>query len=181
MSFFHWFYVQPMSDVYFEMLLMFSVWTVFTVFLKGKVKRATCAVFAVFAAAAIVYLTVFARSAGKQLINLVPFYTFEAAKIQPELYRTMLMNVFLFVPLGMSFPFVLGEKVKFKLLIVVSAAFGLSCMIEIVQLALARGMCDVDDVIANTLGAFLGYWSFYISKRISDFLKRHKENRGNNG
>ena len=50
MSFFHWFYVQPMGDVYLEMFLMFSAWTIFTIPLKGKVKRIIGAVFAVLSA-----------------------------------------------------------------------------------------------------------------------------------
>lgn len=177
MSFFHWFYVQPMGDVYLEMFLMFSAWTIFTIPLKGKVKRIIGAVFAALSVAVIVYMTVLDRSAGEHMANFIPFYTFEAAKIQPELYRTMAMNVFLFMPLGMSLPFALVGKKRYRLIIVVLAALLLSCAIEAVQFSLARGMCDIDDVICNVLGAFLGYWSFYISERISDFIKRHNEKR----
>ncbi len=179
MNFFHYFYVQPMDMVFLEMALMFAVWTVFITLFKGKVKRYTALVFAAAAVIGILLTTVLRRQNNSAYeVNFIPFYTFIAAKTQPELYRTMVMNVFLFMPLGMSMPFALGEKAKRKVIITVLFALALSVLVELVQLALSRGMCDIDDVICNTLGAFLGSVSFIISSRISKFIDKHKTNRG---
>lgn len=179
MNFFHDFYVQPMDMVFLEMALMFTAWTVFITLLKGKVKRYTALFFAAAAVIGILLTTVLRRQNNSAYeVNFIPLYTFVAAKVQPELYRTMAMNVFLFMPLGMSMPFSLGGKVKRKVIITVLFALALSVAVELVQLALSRGMCDIDDVICNTLGAFLGSVSFIISSRISKFIDKHKTNRG---
>ncbi|MEE3428699.1 MAG: VanZ family protein [Ruminococcus sp.] len=173
------FYIQPMDMVFLEMALMFTAWTVFITLLKGKVKRYTALFFAAAAVIGILLTTVLRRQyLSNYDVNFIPFYTFVAAKTQPELYRTMVMNVFLFMPLGMSMPFALGEKAKRKVIITVISALALSVAVELVQLALSRGMCDIDDVICNTLGAFLGSVSFIISSRISKFIDKHKTNRG---
>lgn len=57
---------------------------------------------AVFAgiAAVIFYMTVCARGEGTAEAVLVPFQSFREAREQPELYRSMLMNVLLFSPSG---------------------------------------------------------------------------------
>ena len=58
----------------------------------------------------ILYMTVFARGEKTQPAVLMPFSTLAEAKIQPELYRAMLMNIFLFEPIGLSLPNVLPKK-----------------------------------------------------------------------
>lgn len=57
---------------------------------------------AVFAgiAAVIFYMTVCARGEETAEAVLVPFQNFREAREQPELYRSMLMNVLLFFPIG---------------------------------------------------------------------------------
>ena len=105
--------------------------------------------------AVIFYMTVYTRGETADVPVLVPFQSFREAKIQPELYRSMLMNVFLFVPLGMSGPFVLGKGRWAPFLsVILSLAF--SAGIEYLQYTYALGRCEVDDVIMNTLGALLG-------------------------
>ena len=74
----------------------------------------------------------------------------------------MLMNVFLFVPLGLSLPFVLGRGwlPRFTTIVV---ALAISAGIEYLQYRYALGRCEVDDVIMNTLGASVGcmaHWLF---------------------
>ena len=41
-----------------------------------------------------------------------------------------------------------------------------SLCVEIMQLVTRSGVCDIDDVILNTLGGCLGYLIFYICDRI---------------
>ena len=44
--------------------------------------------------------------------------------------------------------------------------FAFSLLVELTQLALKRGSFDVDDLILNTVGGFLGFWLFwYIHKK----------------
>ena len=111
----------------------------------------------------IFYMTVYARGEGASEAVLVPFQRFREAKIQPELYRTMLMNGFLFLPVGLSLPFVLG-KWKFPVFSTVVAACLFSAGIEYLQYRYCLGRCEVDDVIMNTLGAGIGCLAWCLSR-----------------
>lgn len=119
--------------------------------------------------AVIFYMTVYARGEGVSEAVLVPFQSFREAKIQPELYRTMLMNVFLFVPVGLSGPFVLG-KWKFPVFTTVAAACLFSAGIEYLQYRYSLGRCEVDDVIMNTLGAGIGCLAWYLRRAWEPYL-----------
>ena len=119
---------------------------------------------AVFAgiAAVIFYMTVCARGEETAEAVLVPFQNFREAREQPELYRSMLMNVLLFFPIGLSLPFVLG-KWKLSVPVTVVLACLSSAGIEYLQYRYSLGRCEVDDVIMNTLGALLGCSARWIS------------------
>ena len=119
---------------------------------------------AVFAgiAAVIFYMTVCARGEETAEAVLVPFQNFREAREQPELYRSMLMNVLLFFPIGLSLPFVLG-KWKLSVPVTVVLACLSSAGIEYLQYRYSLGRCEADDVIMNTLGALLGCSARWIS------------------
>lgn len=93
--------------------------------------------------------------------NIVPFIHADA--------RQFLMNVALFVPLGILLPLLL---VRYESAVrVVRAGFMLSVAIEVAQyviyVAFASGRStDIDDVIANTLGAVVGYLVFRLLMRL---------------
>lgn len=59
---------------------------------------------------AILCATILNRTPGNYELILTPFATFTAALQQPELYRAMLMNVFLFFPLGLTLSNALPRK-----------------------------------------------------------------------
>lgn len=66
------------------------------------------------------------------------------------------LNVMLFVPMGYLLPYVFGwfrEKVHTRPTV---TCFLISLLIENVQLVTKRGFYDVDDLVANTLGGYLG-------------------------
>lgn len=108
--------------------------------------------------AVIFYATVLHRTPGGRSLILIPFYSFALAKQQPELYREVLMNVFLFVPFGLSFSSLLPARwpFLFRILLCCLLAFGLSTLIEYLQYRFCLGLSEVDDVIFNTLGALVG-------------------------
>ncbi len=109
------------------------------------------------AAAAIAYLTLVHRGSEKQLLELMPFHSFIEAKQQREIYRTLTMNVFLFVPFGLTFPFVFPQKSPAKtVLLTVPTALVISVSIEILQYTLCLGKAETDDVLCNILGAAAG-------------------------
>lgn len=115
----------------------------------------------------ILLLTVFSRNTTQEReICLIPCYTFYLALKSTEMYRTMLMNVLLFVPFGMAMPYILPKSCMRRIITTVLCALILSSIIEIVQYVLALGRAEVDDIICNTLGATIGCMSYWISKMI---------------
>lgn len=125
------------------------------------------------AAFIILYATILTRSAGVPEVILTPFATFTAARQQPELYREMLMNIFLFFPLGLTLSNALPQKWHRWVRIILTTLIGciLSAGIEYAQYRYALGMAEVDDVICNTLGVFTGSTSLLVAHAI----EKHKE------
>jgi glycopeptide antibiotics resistance protein len=76
-----------------------------------------------------------------------------------------LLNIILFIPIG----FLVGGAFKRKhLLKAIGVGWVLSLSIEIVQLITGRGVCNIDDVIHNTMGCIIGFVGFvYCYKLIS--------------
>ena len=71
-------------------------------------------------------------------------------------WANVLLNVAMFGPLGVLLP-LLGKHFR-KWYVALPTGFGVSLAIELLQLAMGRGICDVDDLFCNTLGAAIGYF-----------------------
>lgn len=84
------------------MLLAFAGWTVLCNCLRAKVRIAVNVILFCVSAAIILHATLLSRTPGTYAAVLTPFAALAAARQQPELYREMLMNVFLFFPLGLT-------------------------------------------------------------------------------
>ena len=108
-NFFHRIYILDISTILITIPILLLVWSVIGAAFY-KYIRIIGAVMAVIAIGAILYITVLTRNESGAGANFIPFSSFERAKIQPEFYRSMLMNVFLFVPFGLALPFAFGGK-----------------------------------------------------------------------
>lgn len=64
-------------------------------------------------------------------------------------------NIIAFMPMGFFLPAVTGKKLSGIQIFLLS--FFVSLSVETVQLLTKLGCFDVDDLILNTLGGFLGY------------------------
>lgn len=71
-------------------------------------------------------------------------------------------NVICFMPFGFLIPFVSTKKSFHNIVSVTILAACFSICVEAAQLILKVGACDIDDVILNTIGGFLGYFIFKI-------------------
>lgn len=94
-------YIQPLHRIMIFMILAAVLWGYLGNREQGS-RRWRILNAAVFAgiAAVIFYMTVCARGEETAEAVLVPFQNFREAREQPELYRSMLMNVLLFFPSG---------------------------------------------------------------------------------
>ena len=122
----------------------------------------------------ILYTTILTRTPGGSEAILTPFASLIAARVQPELYREMLMNVFLFFPLGLTLSNALPRKWHRwgKIILTTLIGCALSAGIEYAQYRYALGLAETDDVICNTLGAFLGAASLLVAHAIEKSRER---------
>lgn len=108
---------------------------------------------------AILYITLIMRENGSAVTHIqMKLFNWldKTAQIDgTSSLRHTFLNVVMFVPFGLIYPFI-GKREDGKLICSISSGLLLSVMIETVQLLLQSGMCDIDDIIANTLGAAVG-------------------------
>ena len=166
-------YALPLHMVIFLMLVLLIVWAMLSQHKNQKKRTIINAALCFIAAFIILYATILTRSAGVFEAILTPFASLTAARQQPELYREMLMNVFLFFPLGLTLSNALPQKWHRWGRIILTTFVGciLSAGIEYAQYRYALGLAETDDVICNTLGAFLGAASLLAAHAI----EKHKE------
>lgn len=122
----------------------------------------------------LLYLTFFSHIFGRgqfhRSLNLVPFRT-----INQYLYIhyygfamiNLVGNIAAFVPMGFLLPLITKKKVGIGKTFLFAG--GISLMIEITQYTFGVGIADIDDLILNLGGAFLGY-GFY--KLCSNVIKK---------
>lgn len=158
------------------MLLAFAGWTVLCNCLRAKVRIAVNVILFCVSAAIILHATLLSRTPGTYAVILTPFASLTAARQQPELYREMLMNVFLFFPLGLTLSNALPRRWNRWLRIALTTLTGcvLSAGIEYAQYRFALGMAETDDVICNTLGAFVGSTSLLLAHAIKKTRERSR-------
>lgn len=166
-------YALPLHMVIFLMLALLIIWTVLSLHKNQKKQTIINVVLCSITALIILYATILNRTSGNYGLILTPFATFTAARQQPEFYREMLMNVFLFFPLGLTLSNALPRKWNRWVRIILTTLVGciLSAGIEYAQYRCALGTTETDDVICNTLGAFIGSASLLIAHAI----EKHKE------
>ena len=170
----HYIYKLPLIAVFLFMVLVLVVWGRLSAHIAAKRWQRGNLVLTALMAAAILYATILIRSEGSTGLILTPFATIVAARQQLELYREMLMNVFLFFPLGLTLSNALPRKWHCWVRIAITTFVGciLSVGIEHVQYCYALGMAEVDDVICNTLGASIGSTSLLIAHAIEKSRER---------
>ena len=105
----------------------------------------------------LVALTLSGRDPGKLYgrINLQIFGTFRA---NGDISAHAAENILLFIPFGILIPFKTRFFKKWWNLVLIAIIS--SMLIEISQLITGRGAFEVDDILLNTLGAFIGYIVF---------------------
>ena len=167
------FYAQPMILIYLEALAMFVIWTAAMLLLRGKERRIAALAGAVVSFALILFFSMYGRSEKMDTIpDFLPLVNFVESDIKLELWRSMFLNIMLFIPLGLSLPFVLSEKVKHNILITVLSGAAVSAIVELVQLVFSIGKFEFNDIIMNTLGTAIGTVSYLL---VSLILKKADE------
>lgn len=133
----------------------------------------------------LVYLMFFSEELGRSMLegeyhyNLIPFLEIRRYLRYRRQIGTLRVlwnlagNVIGFIPFGMMLPVVLRKNIGFWKVCLLS--FELTLFIEISQLVLRVGSCDVDDMILNTLGGCLGYVVYRVMTRLKERNIEKKE------
>ena len=97
-------------------------------------------------------------------VNFKPFiYLFDYPTLKEALLN-LIGNTAMFIPLGIVWPGVFKKlNTHWK---VITAGFGVSLTIEILQLPFFNRATDIDDLILNTLGFLMGYGIYLLIKRL---------------
>ncbi len=99
----------------------------------------------------------FRETSAERGYNLMPFWSYwdygEHSYFM-EMFGENILNVLLFVPIGLLAGCGL-RGMTFKKVLLLSG--GLSIFIELLQFIFKKGFCETDDVIHNVLGCLIGY------------------------
>ena len=102
-------------------------------------------------------------------LNVVPFvHLFD---IYEGWQRNLYGNIAMFIPVGLAWPFCFKKLDSIRK--VVLAGFGFSLFIELSQLLFYDRGSDIDDLITNTTGVFIGAIIYFLLNRV--FGKRKTE------
>ena len=127
--------------------------------------------------AAVAYGTIFMRQ-GTESTSIVmePFQRIKEAieTGDPAELNHDLMNMLMFVPLGLLLPLI-NRKVFHTASFAFLFGMVVSTLIESMQFLFRLGECDINDIIANTLGAVVGYLICVLLKVPERYMAR----RGN--
>lgn len=108
--------------------------------------------------------TVIYRIVGEiRQYDFLPFWSYQALQDgREDLLAENIMNVVVFVPVGLLLGIAFKQMTWWKVLLV---GCSISAVIELLQFFLMRGFSELDDVMHNTLGCLIGF-GFMIILRI---------------
>ncbi|QQK79109.1 VanZ family protein [Salicibibacter cibi] len=125
--------------------------------------------------AVLLYITAFAWNYGASLgpdgpggrnYNLIPFRSiYRIGVFSPDFWdplKILIGNVFLFLPLGIFLPLLFRSLRSIGRVTLVGML--LSLVIELYQFAFTLRVSDIDDLVLNTVGVFLGA-AMYVAAR----------------
>lgn len=108
----------------------------------------------------------------KQIIdNFKAAYAYNTHLAIRSFTYNVLGNVIWFIPMGFLLP-IIGKTFDFKMTL--GIGFVASLWIELIQYVLVVGICDVDDMIFNTLGCLIGYCCYKVAKYIKEVIYEYK-------
>lgn len=176
-------YALPLKTVFAIIIVTIFLWTAASIYARKKTSFSCiwreinrvlfCVSFLV-----ILYFTIVDRTTDRTVA--IPFIrTIEDIKAQPELIREMIMNAFLFFPIGLTLPYALASqkanKLFFPMIITIIFAFFLTCFVEFIQRVFGIGNAELSDIVMNTIGTAIGASSFCANYLFLNKLKKQKD------
>ena len=109
------------------------------------------------------------REQGAWNINLMPFGTISSQlslfkSIPTIVIKNLAGNIVIFIPFGILLPMGYGKMRKFYRTLLVGLLY--IFFIELIQFVCMLGAFDVDDIILNSLGVFMGFIIYRIVSKV---------------
>jgi glycopeptide antibiotics resistance protein len=99
--------------------------------------------------------------------NFVPFKEIFRYEFGSKLFiKNIIGNILLFIPFGLFVSYIMDTRKTHPILIISTVT---SLVIEYTQLKIGRTF-DIDDIILNVVGGFIGYLIYIIFDVLSDYL-----------
>lgn len=162
----HWIYCLPIGEaVLLALLISGGLFSLHYQSYRKKWWKPFVVVLLLAWVMAVLAHTILNREGLRSWVNMKPFQTYFTVWSggEIELLRSAFMNVLLFYPGGML---LLMLCPRFKGRWVLTALVLTSVGIEICQHVFKLGYVELDDVLHNTLGAFLGIAAFKLYSKI---------------
>lgn len=114
--------------------------------------------------AVVIWTTLLSRVAGTYDARWIPLYTYyeTICKGNREAFRSAIMNLALFFPAGLLWGSLMHQKSRLRggIALAVLVFGSLSLSIELCQFWSRLGICEIDDILHNTLGGAAGAAAF---------------------
>ena len=109
-----------------------------------------------------------------QSVSVIPFDFLFKVNNKRILFKSMVMNVVLFIPLPLFGCSLFRCNSNKSGLIFIASGIAFSFLIESLQYLFILGQADADDVIFNTLGLLIGYLLYRLHDR---YIMKNKGNK----
>ena len=83
--------------------------------------------------------------------------------------KDIVNNILLFTPLGA----ILYKLYPYKIILLIPAI--LSVLVETIQFFAGTGLCELDDVVNNSVGGILGYYAGYFGDKVKNKLFKTRD------
>ena len=117
-------------------------------------------------------ITVFFREERLlRAVNLIPlnsYFHYAKNTYLMEVAAINILNVALFIPIGLLSGYGF-RNITWKKVLSIGAL--LSVFIEILQLILKCGLCEIDDVLHNAAGCMIGYGVYKLCSKLAEYVQ----------
>lgn len=165
-------------DYYVLVLFLLAVSIIYIAIKKLIANKRISNLIVFFSFAVYFFLTIYTtllernRTSESAGICLIPFYSYyEHFNGTVEILQQSIMNIAFFYPVGFLLSCLDVEFIKKRKWVIIVFAFAFSFCIEASQYIFHLGYAEVDDVIHNTLGAFIGVATSVIFDKLFDLVK----------
>lgn len=151
-------------------ILIFLYWLIHYFKINRKVSKKQLISFFVF----IVYLmivfhsTVFGRDTSDTMkYELLPLWSYwKVIRGEYSFVLEILLNYMMLIPIGFLIPHIFNKKINIRYGLLLGLC--ISCLIELLQLVLCRGLFEWDDILHNGIGCMIGC---YLGNKIIERFK----------